>query len=356
MKIIDKYILKKFVPMFLFLLCSVIFIMCLFDYLFNNKFSNTDITALQILYYYVLFGLFLLKLILPTIVFISTTLVVLKLSSRCEIISFLSLGISYKRFLKPFFICSIFLFKLLLIFEGWILPMSRDMMYDLERKYFGNYSVKYGYNIHIKWDEDKYLFIKNFDAKKNIGYDVFIDEIKDNKLVSRFSAKEMYWDSNDNKWIFYNCTERIYKDLQHEIENIDEISFENKNIFPEDLIFDDLFVKKLTITKLNQYFKRIKERGIDIRKVREEQLSRLQNPFLVCILIIMAVLFSSKRSRNGNKLRLMIGFIIASFFIFGTMFLEGFVKYAKTNIYVCLLGPIIIGIILNIFLYKKVQK
>ena len=92
MKIIDKYIFKKLIPMFFLLLISCTFLMCLFDYLFNNRNSQTNLSLTQIIYYYLLYSPFIIKLILPTIAFISTILVVLKLSSRCEIVAYLSIA------------------------------------------------------------------------------------------------------------------------------------------------------------------------------------------------------------------------------------------------------------------------
>ena len=356
MKIIDKYIFKKLIPMFFLLLISSTFMMCLFDYLFNNRTSETNLSLKQILYYYLLYSPFIIKLILPTIAFISTILVVLKLSSRCEIVAYLSIGVRYKRFLKPFLIFGIFLFKILIVCEGWLFPMSKDLRYDFEKKYFGRNFREYDADIHIKCGEDQYLYIQDLDMKNGIGSNVFIDEIKDNKLISRFTAKRMCFDYKTKKWTFYDCSKRFYKGSKDIIEKKEKQDFENINIFPEDLIPNKSLIKKLNIVELNKRLNRLKERGVDYKKLRIEQLSRIQTPLLVVVLIIMAVLLSSKRSRMGNTIQLIIGFIIASIFVFGSILLEGFAAYGGKNIYVCLLGPAVCGIILNFFLYKKAQK
>ena len=149
---------------------------------------------------------------------------------------------------------------------------------------------------------------------------------------------------------------RFYSESKDTIEKIEKQDFENIDIFPEDLIPNKSLIKKLNIVELNKYLKRLKERGVDYKKLRIEQLSRIQTPLLVVVLIIMAVLLSSKRSRMGNTIQLILGFIIASIFVFGSMLLEGFAAYGGKNIYVCLLGPAVCGIILNIFLYRKAQK
>ena len=60
-----------------------------------------------------------------------------------------------------------------------------DMRYEFERKYFGRQQAKYGFNIHLCLENDKFLCIQNYDNKRQVGYMVFIDEIKDNMIMQK---------------------------------------------------------------------------------------------------------------------------------------------------------------------------
>ena len=354
MKIIDRYIFSKLVPMLVFLFFAVIFITCLADYLFNDKVSSAGLSCGQLFFYYTLFSVFTIKLTFSAIIFISVILVVVRLSNNCEIVACLSNGITYKRFLKPFMLLALLLFKVLLLCEGWLFPIMNDMRYEFERKYFGRQQAKYGFNIHLCLENDKFLCIQNYDNKRQVGYMVFIDEIKDNKLVSRFSAERMVY--KDNHWIFYNCHERTYEGNEHTFISVDEKTFDNFNITPDDLIFDKSYYKKLTTDKLNSFIARLEARGIDTKKQKIEQISRLQRPFLIFVIMMLAVLFSSNRSRMGITRQLFIGFVIAGGIIFGSILLEGFASLGNKNIIMCLFSPIFICVILDIFLYRRVQK
>ena len=340
--------------MLVFLFLAVIFITCLADYLFNYKVSSAGLSLWQIFFYYTLFSVFTIKLTFPAIIFISAIFVVLRLSNNCEIVACLSNGITYKRFLKPFILLALLLLKILLLCEGWLFPIMNDMRYEFERKYFGRQQVKYGFNIHLCLGDDKFLCIQNYDKKLQVGYFVHIDEIKDNKLVSRFSAEKMVY--KDNHWIFYNCHERTYEGNEHTFISVDEKTFDNFNITPDDLIFDKSYHKKLTTDNLNSFISRLEARGVDTKKQKIEQMSRLQRPFLIFVIMLLAVLFSSNRSRMGISRQLFIGFVVAGGIIFGSMLLEGFASFSNNHIMIWLFSPILICAILDVFLYRRVQK
>ena len=354
MKIIDRYIFRKLIPMFFFLLSAVIFLTCLADYLFSYKVSSANLSWRQIFFYYTLCSVFTIKLTLPSIIFLATILVVLRFSNNCELVACLSNGITYKRFLKPFMLFALLLLKILLLCEGWVFPIINDVKYEFEREHFGRQQVKYGFNIHMKLEEDKFLFIKNYNNKQQTGYHVYIDEIKDNKLVSRFFAEKMIY--KDNHWTFYNCQKRTYEGREHTLVTEEEKTFDKFNITPDDLIFDKSYHTKLTTEKLNSFISRLESRGMDTKKHKIEQLSRLQRPFLIFVIMVLAVLFSSNRSRMGINRQLLIGFITAGSFIFGSMLLEGFAAYGNKNIIVCLFSPIVLCAIVDVFLYRRVQK
>ena len=253
MKIIDRYIFRKLIPMFFFLLSAVIFLTCLADYLFSYKVSSANLSWRQIFFYYTLCSVFTIKLTLPSIIFLATILVVLRFSNNCELVACLSNGITYKRFLKPFMLFALLLLKILLLCEGWVFPIINDVKYEFEREHFGRQQVKYGFNIHMKLEEDKFLFIKNYNNKQQTGYHVYIDEIKDNKLVSRFFAEKMIY--KDNHWTFYNCQKRTYEGREHTLVTEEEKTFDKFNITPDDLIFDKSYHTKLTTEKLNSFAK-----------------------------------------------------------------------------------------------------
>ena len=107
MKILDRYILRKYFTTFFFTLIILIPIAIAIDVSEKvGKFLKADdITMNEIIYDY--YGNFIINYgntFMPLGLFIAVILFTSKMSSNSEIIAILSSGISFKRFLRPYLI------------------------------------------------------------------------------------------------------------------------------------------------------------------------------------------------------------------------------------------------------------
>ena len=102
MKILDRYILKKFLTTFFFVVGLLVLIIVVIDFTDKNeKFIKNDIPADEILSYYLAFIPWIASLITPITVFITTVLVTTNLASKTEIVAILSGGISFRIMMVP---------------------------------------------------------------------------------------------------------------------------------------------------------------------------------------------------------------------------------------------------------------
>ncbi|HEU5365647.1 MAG TPA: LptF/LptG family permease, partial [Hanamia sp.] len=103
MKLIDWYIIKKFITTFFFCLIALTILVVIVDLSEKtDDFAKTGLTAKQIIVQYY-FG-FLPRIdamLFPLFLFISVIFFTSKMASRSEIIAILSTGISFGRFLRP---------------------------------------------------------------------------------------------------------------------------------------------------------------------------------------------------------------------------------------------------------------
>ena len=105
MKKLDWYILKKFLSTFVFVLFVLIMIIVIIDFTEkNDNFMKNEVSVKEITDYYLAFMPYMASLLTPIIVFIATVLVTTKLAAKTEIIAILSSGVSFMRFMVPFFI------------------------------------------------------------------------------------------------------------------------------------------------------------------------------------------------------------------------------------------------------------
>ena len=109
MSILNKYILKKFLKTFLFVVGILILVIVVIDFTEkNDKFIKNDLTFSEILKYYYGFIPYISSLITPLTAFIATVYVTAQLAMRTEIIAILSSGKSLMGIIASFFYGSIY--------------------------------------------------------------------------------------------------------------------------------------------------------------------------------------------------------------------------------------------------------
>ena len=105
MSILNKYILKKFLKTFLFVVGILVIVIVVIDFTEkNDKFIKNELTFFEILRYYYGFIPYISSLITPITAFIATVYVTAQLAMRTEIIAILSSGKSLKAIISSFFL------------------------------------------------------------------------------------------------------------------------------------------------------------------------------------------------------------------------------------------------------------
>src|SRR5689334_19647746 len=123
MKLLDLHILKRFLSTFFFvvlLLLAVITVIDLTDKM--DKFAIAGVTSGQIALYYVDYMYWIGGMITPISIFIATVYVCAQMAGRTEIVAILSSGVSFNRFLFPFFVGAFIVSAVSFVLTGWIIP------------------------------------------------------------------------------------------------------------------------------------------------------------------------------------------------------------------------------------------
>src|SRR6267154_3434514 len=108
MKILDKYILKKVLSTFFFVVLILVAIIVVIDITEKmDKFSKNNLDAGTIFGYYLDFVPWVAGLITPITVFIAIVYVTSRMAAHTEIVAILGSGVSFRRLLLPYFIASL---------------------------------------------------------------------------------------------------------------------------------------------------------------------------------------------------------------------------------------------------------
>lgn len=358
LKILDRYILKRYLATYVFVVlifCSIIMII---DYTEkNDDFSYNNLTLAEVLggYYLNVFP-YLANFLSPILIFISTIYVNAQLASHTEIIAILSSGVTYLRFMWSYMIGAIIVGAVTFFIIGWVLPKANQNRISFEKMYFES-EFYYGQkNTHIKLSENADAFLRVYDNHKNIGHNFSIHETKGNKLLYELKTNRIEWDSIQSKWHLDKYTVRTF------IEG-DEKLYQRKDLDtalsfgPED--FEDVYKlqETMTNTELQNYIAVQKRKGYtNYSAFLIELYERYTYPFAIIILTFIAVVVSSRKSREGVGAQIVLGIVLA--FVYILLLLAGR-SFTQDDTFHPLLSawlPNLVFIVIGAILYRTVPK
>ena len=140
MKIIDKHILKSFLVTFVF--CIILF--TLIVVVIDTSEKTDDFAKSQLSFWAIVtqyhFGFIprIDAMLFPLFVFIAVIFFTSKMAERTEVIAILSSGVSFRRFLVPYWIGSIFLSSILWLGYQFVLPKANTLWGVFQAKYVDN--------------------------------------------------------------------------------------------------------------------------------------------------------------------------------------------------------------------------
>ena len=316
-KKIDIYIIKKFLGTFFFILFLIILVVIFFDISEKiDEFIEHDLSISVIFNeYYVHFIPYFTNLFSPLFIFISVIYFTSKLTQNSEIIAIYNSGMSFKRLLRPFLISSVLLAIISFLLASFIIPPSNKKRLDFESKYLKNRTSLNTKNIHLQIQPGQYIYLENFNHKRNVGYNFTIENFINGKLQSKLNANYIQYDTIKNSWEINNFKSMIFENNMHKIikgKKIDTII----NLTPSDFSVNKKVVETMNFFELNEFIKAEEIKGgeeIIFHKI--EKYKRIAFPFASIILTLIAVAISSKKKKGGIGTNIGIGILIAFSYI-----------------------------------------
>lgn len=360
MKLFEQYITRKFAPLVTILTFGTLILLGLVDYIANiNRFLHISFT--QINYFYILKNVSLLSFILPIAVFLAAAITTKRLTKSNEVIAYMSLGGGVSSLMKPFIVHAIFICKIVLILEFFLIPMANKTKREFEEEHNLKHPLgkENESSVYLKISDTKFLVIGYYDLEKNIGKNITIDEVEKNTLKSRIQAEKMEWDEEDEEgfWTLKNWKKTTY-------EKNNNITSQGLNMVLDDITLDPSILwinlnlkNKITMPVLTEYIKMMEEQCIAYAEdFKIEQARRIKSIFLIIILMLLGVLaFIQINNRRGNENKL-IKLIIIAFILKSSFIPSNTVYFLNLNAYTLMSVSIIIDFLLLFYLYKKIKR
>jgi len=359
-KLIDRYIIRKFLGTFFFCLLLILTIAVVFDFAEKiDNFMEKQAPIKGIIFeYYMNFIPYFAMLFAPLFVFIAVIFFTSKMAIATEIIAILNSGMSFRRMMWPYFISAFIIATFTFVLTNFVIPKSNRIRMDFEDKYYHSSSSKRipVENIHRQASQNVLVYMGTFNPLSQRGQNFTIEKTDSGKLVSKLSAASVVYDTTKHKWTALNYFIRTIKNNEETIVKGKQIDT-TLTISPQDFSRDPAFVGTMTSKELNNYIDLLTLQGSDELKLfLIEKYRRFANPFAVFILTLIGVTLSSRKIRGGIGMNIGIGLALSFSYILFLQFASQFSLKGNLGPMLAMWIPNIIYSIIGLVLYKMAPK
>ncbi|MEW5675181.1 LptF/LptG family permease [Flavobacterium enshiense] len=318
MKIIDWYILKRYLATFSVMLLLFIPIGIVVDVSEKvNKMIENKVPFTEVLLYYLDFTIYFANMLFPIFLFLSVIWFTSKLANNTEIIAILSSGISFTRFLKPYLMGATIVSLFALLMALVLVPSASKGYNDFRYTYLkNNPKIRENMDVYRQISQDEFIYVSNFNYMSKMGFNFSLEKFKDNKLEYKISANRIKWNENDSTYSLYGFKKRIVGELDDHLIASDEQKMK-LNFDIDDLTPVVYIAETMTLGELNKFIEKEKVRGSsNINRYLVVKYRKYSLPVSAFILTLIAVSVSAMKRRGGMGVNLALGIALAFTFVF----------------------------------------
>lgn len=315
-KILDWYIIKKFIGTYIYSIMLIISISIVFDINENlAKFSESHAPLRAIVFdYYLNFIPYFANLFSPLFVFIAVIFFTSKLAGNSEIISMLAAGVSFKRLMRPYMISCVAISILSFFLSAYVIPHGTVIRQNFETIYKNKTKNTSADNVQLQVGTGVIAYIQHYDNNLKKGYGFCLDKFENKKLVSHLTAMEIQYDTisdSKNHWKMTNWKVRRLKGLREVITS----GIQKDTLIqmePTDLVYSKGQQETFTSPELRAYISKQIDRGSgNVVQYQVEYHKRIAASFASFILTTIGFSLSSRKRKGGMGLYLGIGLALS---------------------------------------------
>ena len=356
-KIIDKYIIGKFLGTFFFMLGIIMFLAVVFDVSEKlSEFISNKAPLSEIVFnYYLNFVLFYGNMFSSMIIFLSVIWFTAKMAQETEIIPIWFSGRPITRFMRPYFMGATILMVLSLILNHFIIPRANKVRLSFEEKYYRDRMHVEEY--HAEFPNNEVVYFSSYGSEDNLINEFVVEKWDKEKKITHFlKAKTAQNIIRTNKWILTDYFERKIgypNDVLIQRQRKDT-TFQ---FTIDDMAQRDNIAEAMTFTQLTKHIDRERKKGSSKIPYFEIELhQRTSYPFAAYILTIIGVAVSSQKKRGGIGINIAIGLGIVFIYIFVMKVATVATIKMGFPAYIAVWIPNMIFAFVALFMYRFAQK
>ncbi|NIG53267.1 LptF/LptG family permease [Chitinophaga sp. Cy-1792] len=356
---IDWYILRKLIGTFIYSLAIFLLISVVIDITEKvDDFMRNHLSLREIVVdYYFGFIPHILALLFPLFIFLSVIFFTSKMAYRSEIIAILSAGVSFRRFLRPYWVGAFLFGGILWLANFWVVPNANRIRTAFENKYLHSHDNQNSqFDRSTRIDSFTYVTFGTYDPNYYNGSTFILQKIHGQEINYRLRADRVSYDSTAKKWRLDYVTIRTMNGLHENWRSLQDTMIQIP-LVPKDLVEEKNMHEAMTTPELRRYIKREAIRGAEgLNTYWVEYYRRTAAAAAVVILTLIGGIIAAKKVRGGSGLHLALGIVISASYIIALQFATVFSVKADLDPLVAVWIPNFAFGGLALWLYKRAPK
>ncbi len=352
MKIIDKYIIRKYLSTFFIMFGLFIPIGIMVDFAEKvDKFREKEIPIDLIFNYYVDFIWYFGNQLYPVFLFLAVIFFTSRLAENSEITAILSSGMSFQRLARPYFVSALIIVFFALVAGMFIVPNSNQNFNDFNSNYIKSENTRKTSRLFKQINDSEYIYVSSYDPSRKRGLNFTLEKFDENQLKYKISATTIRWDDS-----IFRLTNYVKRSINEDIELIDKqtrkdtvLDFNINDLAPLNYVAETLNFFELN--DLIRYEKRAGSPLINSHLLVRHK--RYTNPLSCFILTLIAISVSSFKKRGGTGTNLAIGVSLGFLLIFLDKILSVLVIKSNFSPAIASWGILLFFFIIAMFLLNK---
>lgn len=358
LKIIDIYIIKKFLGTFFYAISLLILIVIIFDVSENlDSFIQKDAPLKAIIFdYYLNFIPYFINLFIYLFTFISVIFFTSKMAGDTEIIAILSSGISFRRLLYPYMVSAVFLAVLSFYLGNFLIPKTNQERRVFKNAYMEDLTKDKSRDLHIQISPNTFVYVQSYNSKTNTGYKFSLEKFVGQEMTYKLMADNIKLDTSTGYWNLKDYYIRtIDSSGQSFVKGVEmDTTFLMK---PEDLYKIKEKFEEMDFYELSEYIISQKQKGSQAyKKFEVEKNKRTSGPAAIIILTVIGVALSSRKVRGGIGMHLGAGIGLTFSYILLMQVSTVFSTFGNLSPLLASWIPNIVFLIIALYLLYKAPK
>jgi lipopolysaccharide export system permease protein len=362
LKILDRYILKKFLGSFFFIVILMAMLAVVVDFAEKiEDFAKPDGPKYSeiIFDYYLNFMPYITSLLFPLYALIAVIYFTSRLAANSEIIAMIGNGINFYRLLYPYLIGACIIAGIHFLANHFVFPMANKSRTKFENTYIWKHNFQGPTdNIHLFSGKNEEIYIQHYSRSDSTGHNFSLTRYDNTGLNRNFilDAQRVKLIKYPNTWRIFNYNIRYVNGINERLVKGSQMDT-TINLKSADLAKRDNMKDAMSSKELVKYVAEEKSKGSGmVVPFQVEYYRRTADPFSIIVLTIIGLSISSRKMRGGMGWHLVLGMLISALYIFMGKFSMTFSTHAGLPPIIGAWVPNIIFGIVAVYMLFKAQK